>query len=133
MTDRRIPDLGPNPIQDALHNYQQMEHDLGIAREELAAKNDMVQDLLRENEFLRRNYDKAVTERDRYQALGVNLATRAVGVKEAVERLLAEAVGGKAAPAPGDLTGEMEKLLSSAASGREITARTTALAPNRFQ
>lgn len=144
MTDKRIPELGANPIEDALRNYQQMDHDLGLARAELASKNDMVNDLLRENEFLRRNHDKAVAERDRFQALAVNLATRAVGVQEAVERLLVEAVKAGAEPskerAPGNgassLAEEMEQLLRvpvpKGESVRDITPRMTALEPNRF-
>lgn len=138
-TADRLPDMGPNPIEDALRNYQQMEHDLGLARAELAGKNDMLNDLLRENEFLRRNHDKAVAERDRYQALAVNLATRAVGVKEAVERLLVEAVSAKAPPAdeakpivaPDGLAAEMEQLLrlpkapGQVGVGRPLTERIT--------
>lgn len=148
MTDRRMPELGANPLEVAFQDYQRMEHELALATQEHAAKTDMVNDLLRENEFLRRNYDKAVAERDRYQALAVNLATRAVGVREAVERLLAEAVNARAAPAPvaevipmvdgGDLTTQMETLLrgepiraAEMAPVRDITRRTT-LAPNAF-
>ncbi len=144
----KLPDLGANPIEDALRNYQQMEHDLGLARAELASKNDMVNDLLRENEFLRRNHDKAVAERDRFQALAVNLATRAVGVQEAVERLLVEAMKAGAgsadkppvrsvdtAPVVGvasNVEDEMAALLRLPTPQRDIIACTTALEPNRF-
>ena len=153
MTDKRIPDLGANPLEVAFQDYQRMEHELGLARAELEAKGGMVNDLLRENEFLRRNYDKAVAERDRFQALAVNLATRAVGVREAVDRLVAEAVNARAAPEPdlvlrasgagdggikgavpvsGDLEAEMAALLRSPGHvQRPITHRTT-LAPNQL-
>jgi hypothetical protein len=151
-----LPDLGANPLQVAFQDYQRMEQELAIAREECAAKSAMVNDLLRENEFLRRNYDKAVAERDRYQALAVNLATRAVCVRDSVDRLLSEAVSARAAPseqkaADGDsLAAELADVMTaSGAIGpdgkrgevlrlepgvvkRDITGRTTALAPNEF-
>lgn len=159
----RLPALGANPLQVAFEDYQRMEHELTMATQEHAAKSDMVNDLLRENEFLQRNYDKAVAERDRYQALAVNLATRAVSVREAVERLLSEAVSARAAPiasAPevgrivaeepvGDLTAQMDQLFRGQptravemAPVRDITlqdteerqiSRTAKLAPNEYR
>lgn len=159
MTDRRIPDLGANPLEVAFQDYQRMEQELGAVRDELASKTGMLQDLLRENEFLRRTYDKAVAERDRYQALAVNLATRAVGLRESVDRLIGEAVAARAAPereerkaaleafaplaADGELAKEVRQALDRAGiapkdvvnlvAPREITPRATVVPANAFQ
>jgi hypothetical protein len=155
---RLMPELGANPLQVAFQDYQRMEHELALATQEHAAKTDMVNDLLRENEFLRRNYDKAIAERDRFQALAVNLATRAVGVREAVERLIAEAMAARAAPVAATAevgraaetpAGDLEQAVSALLmrepgdilwcpdgippAKREITRRTTTIAPNEFR
>lgn len=119
-TGRVMPELGANPIEVAFQDYQRMAHELALATQEHAQKTDMVNDLLRENEFLRRNYDKAVAERDRYQALAVNLATRAVSVREAVERLLTEAMNAGASPARPEREVAVEAIMGDSDLKREF-------------
>lgn len=103
MMDKRMPAIGPNPLQEAFSNYQQMEQQLRIVEDELRQCRDMNQDLMRESAFLRSELAKASDERDKYQRVAINLSTRAVMLREVAENLIAEAM--RAGANPGSVEG----------------------------
>lgn len=99
----KMPSLGPNPLQEALENYQMMAQRLQMAEDELTQHRGIEQDLMRENDGLRRDLEKAKAERDKYQAVAINLSTRAVQLRETVESLILEAMRAGAAARPAEM------------------------------
>ena len=94
----KMPQLGANPLQEAFDNYQAMEQQLAMAEDELREYRTMNNDLLRENEYLRDRLGKVELDRDRLQAIAVNLSTRATILQEAANNLIGEALRAGAQP-----------------------------------
>lgn len=83
---RRYPQLAPekNPLQDALDNYQQMEHERNIAVEHartLVASNHA---LLAEANMLREALARADSDRIRLQAISSTLLGRLFSINDVV-------------------------------------------------
>lgn len=98
--ETRVAELGEDPLNVAIANYRAMVEQLAVTEDQLRHARDMTARLMQENDILRRDLDQAKRQRDQYQAVAINLSTRAVMLREAAENLIGEAMRAGANPEP---------------------------------
>lgn len=85
-----LPD-SQNPLSEVLANYNQMRDALAFAEDQLRQAQMVNTDLMRENGWLREQYDATKSERDRLQAYAVDLTTRIDVIVETAQNAKSEA------------------------------------------
>lgn len=86
-----LNDREPNPLQRALDDYHLMEDELAAMRDQFTQSTSMNKDLLRENEWLRESYDKAVLDKNRLQQYAMDLTARLNVIQETIANAVSEA------------------------------------------
>jgi hypothetical protein len=76
MSRTVLPELGPNPFEEALANYNTLIEQLAATKTRLEDSKLMATDMLRENDFLKEQLCRVGQDRDRLQAYSIELTAR---------------------------------------------------------
>lgn len=88
MTD--IPELGTNPMQAALRDWDKLQQNLMVATDQVRQMTEMNSKLLAENDLLKQTLDQTRRQKDYLQAYATTLTTRLKVVQSVIDEATSE-------------------------------------------